>query len=66
MKRFYQNQDDLIDGYERIEKRANNDPDEQDREDNLNRKTKKMTYILSRASFVVNIVSDSMVSTILT
>jgi hypothetical protein len=64
VKRFYQNQDDLIDGYERVEKRANNDQEEQEKNDDLNKKTKKMTYILSRASFAVNIVSNLMNSTI--
>lgn len=57
MRRFYQNQDDLIDDYERTEKQANNDPEEQDKSDNLNRKTKKKTQVLSRASLAVNIVS---------
>lgn len=57
VKRFYQNQDDLINDYERTEKRASNDQEEQEKNDNLNEKTKKMTNILSRASFAVNIVS---------
>jgi hypothetical protein len=58
VKQFYQNQDDLIDDYERVEKRANNDQEEQEKNDNLNKKTKKMVYILSRASFAMNIVSS--------
>ena len=57
VKRFYQNQDELINDYERAEKRANNDQEEQEKNDILNKKTKKMTDILSRASFAVNIVS---------
>ncbi len=58
VKQFYQNQDDLIDDYERVEKRANNDQEEQEKNDHLNKKTKKMIQILSRASFSVNIVSS--------
>lgn len=58
VKRFYQNQDDLIDEYERIEKRANNDPEEQNKDENLNRKTKRMTSIMSRVSLAVNIVCN--------
>ncbi len=57
VKQFYQNQDDLIDDYERAEKRANNDQEEKEKNDNINRKTKKMTHILSRTSLAVNIVS---------
>jgi hypothetical protein len=65
VKRFYQNQDELIDGYERAEKQANNDQEEQEKNDILNKKTKKMINILSRASFAVNIVSSLMNSTIM-
>ena len=64
VKRFYQNQDDLIDGYDRMEKRANNDPEEQNKNENLNRKTKRMTYIMSRVSLAVNVVSNSINSMI--
>jgi len=64
VKQFYQDQDDLIDGYERVEKRANNDQEEQDKNDDLNKKRKKMIHILARASFAVNIVSSLMNSTI--
>jgi hypothetical protein len=61
---FYQKQDALIDDYERTDKRANNDEEEQEKNDNLNKKTKKMTDILSRASLAVNIVSNLINSTI--
>jgi magnesium-transporting ATPase (P-type) len=57
VKRFYQNQDELIDDYERVEKQANNDQEEQEKNDHLKRKTTKIIYILSRASFALNIVS---------
>jgi hypothetical protein len=58
VKRYYQSQDDLINDYERIEKQANNDQEEQKKNDDLNKKTKKMINILSRASLAVNIVSN--------
>ena len=64
VKMFYQKQDALIDDYERTHKRANNDEEEQEKNDNLNKKTKKMTDILSRASLAVNIVSNLINSTI--
>jgi hypothetical protein len=64
VKMFYQKQDALIDDYERTDKRANNDEEEQEKNDNLNKKTKKMTDILSRASLAVNIVSNLINSTI--
>ncbi|UJR34823.1 hypothetical protein I4U23_027604 [Adineta vaga] len=56
VKMYYQKQDALIDNYERTDRRANNDEKEQEKNNNFNTKTKKMTDILSRASFAVNII----------
>lgn len=57
VKRFYQKQDDLINDYELVEQRANNDQEQQEKNDELNKKNNRTIYILSRASFAVNIVS---------
>ena len=57
VRRFYQTQDELIDGYERAEKRANQDQDEQEKQEAAAQRDQKMTKILSRASLGVNIVS---------
>ena len=56
VQRFYQSQDDLIDGYERAERRANNDQAEQEEQQQQNKQNRRMTNILSRASLAVNIV----------
>ncbi|UJR18240.1 hypothetical protein I4U23_005140 [Adineta vaga] len=55
IKRFYENQDDLIKSYEQTEKRANNDKEEQKKNENSSKKIKKMTSIMSRVSLAVNI-----------
>ena len=56
VRRYYQDQDELIDGYERAEKRANNDQDEQEKQEATAQRNQKMTNILARASLGVNIV----------
>ena len=56
VKRFYQEQDDLINGYKQVEKRANNSDEEREKNDDLHTKSKRMTVILSRLSLAVNIV----------
>jgi len=57
VKRFYQKQDDLINDYELAEQRANNDQEQQEKNEKLNKKLNKTIYILSRTSFILNVVS---------
>ncbi|CAF0982117.1 unnamed protein product [Adineta ricciae] len=56
VKRFYRRQDDLINGYTQVEKQANNNDEEREKNDHLHTKSKRMTLILSRLSLAVNIL----------
>lgn len=58
VQRFYESQDDLVNGYEIFEKRANNDEDAQAEFENENNQMKRLTNILARASLAVNIVNS--------
>lgn len=57
VKRFYKNQDELIDGYERMSNRGKGDDNDANTKEKKERqKTIRMSHILTRVSLGVNLV----------